>query len=413
MRVAYLTGRYPAVSHTFILQEVRALRALGVEVDTFSLWKTDAAELLSQADRDEAAATFNVLPLHPWRTLVGQVAALGGSPAAFVASLRLALGLTVPGLRGRVLGLSWFVEAMTLRRAMARRGITHVHAHLNGSAPAVAMVIAHYGRAAGQPWTWSMTVHGPAEFYDVERERLTEKASAATFVVAISDFARSQLLAHVDAEHHSKIHVVHCGIDLAVFDGGPGADSATEPEDRPLEILCVARLTRIKGHAVLLDAMAEAAARGVPIRATFVGDGPTRPALEARAAELGLEDAVRFTGALGHDKIRDRMAEADVFCLVSFAEGVPVVLMEAMAMRLPVVASRVMGVGELVDSGKSGFLVRPARPDLVADALQQLDASPELRREMGATGRDAVRREFDVHASARHLALLFGKYAAR
>ena len=399
MRLAYLTGRHPTISHTFILQEVRALRVRGVEVETFSIWKTDAAELLADADREEAARTFSVFPLRPLLLL-----------KAHATALRLALSMGVPGVRGRLLGLSWFVEAMTFWHTMAKRGVTHVHAHLNGSAPTVALIIAHFSRAAGRPLTWSMTVRGPAEFYDVARERLSRKVREATFVVAISDFARSQLLGPVDAEHHAKIHVVHCGIDLAVFD--PALDATAEDHDRSLHLLSVSRLTRIKVHAVLLGAIAQLVAQGVPVRATIVGDGPTREALESLAADWGVDDRVLFTGAVGHDAIRAHYAAADVFCLTSFAEGVPVVLMEAMAMRIPVVASRVMGVGELVEDGESGILLRPARPDLVADALRRLQASPELRRRMGAAGQAAVRRKFDVDDSTRQLAQLFSAYTA-
>jgi colanic acid/amylovoran biosynthesis glycosyltransferase len=411
MRLAYLTGRYPTISHTFILQEVRALRARGIEVDTFSIWRTDTAELLTPADREEAARTFSVLPLRPLAVLSAHAIALARSPSGYLAALRLSLGLAVPGVRGRLLGVSWFVEAITLWQTMARRGITHVHAHLNGTAPTVALVIARFGRATGLPWTWSMTVHGPSEFYDVARECLPRKLREATFVVAISDFARSQLLGLVDVEHHAKIHVVHCGVDPAAFDANPAPDA--EDLDRPLHVLCVSRLTRVKGHAVLLGAIAQLVDQAVQVRATVVGDGPMRGALERLAAELGVDDRVVFTGAVGHDMIRAHYAAADVFCLTSFAEGVPVVLMEAMAMRLPVVASQVMGVSELVEDGESGILVRPARPDLVADALRRLQASPDLGRRMGAAGQKAVRREFDVHDSAGQLAQLFSAYTAR
>jgi colanic acid/amylovoran biosynthesis glycosyltransferase len=410
MRIAYLIGRYPAISHTFILQEVRALRARGINVETFSIWRTDERQLLAPADREEAARTFSFFPLRPVTVLRAHAAAIRRSPSGYGAALRLALGLGVPGLRGRLLGLSWFVEAITFWRTMARRGVTHVHAHLNGTAPTVALVIAHFSRAVGRPLAWSMTVHGPAEFYDVARERLPRKVREATFVVAISDFARSQLLGLVDTEHHAKIHVVHCGVDAIVFDADPAPD-AQDP-DRPLHVLCVSRLARVKGHAVLLGAIAQLAEQGVRVRATLVGDGATREALEGLATELGIDDQVVFTGAVGHDVIRAHYATADVFCLTSFAEGVPVALMEAMAMRIPVVASQVMGVGELVKDGKSGMLVRPARPDLVADALRRLQASTELRRRMGAAGREAVLREFDVHESARQLAQLFSAHAA-
>jgi colanic acid/amylovoran biosynthesis glycosyltransferase len=167
MRLAYLIGRYPAISHTFILREVQALRERGLDVHTFSIWRTDRSQLLAPEDREEAARTFSVLPRRPLRVVAAHAAALARSPAACLATLRMAVGLGVPGVRGRLLALSWYVEAITLWRAMARRRIRHVHAHLNGTAPAVALLIAGFARATRERWTWSMTVHGPAEFYDV------------------------------------------------------------------------------------------------------------------------------------------------------------------------------------------------------------------------------------------------------
>jgi colanic acid/amylovoran biosynthesis glycosyltransferase len=414
MRLGYLTGRYPGISHTFILGEVRALRAAGVEIDTFSIWTTDPAELLAAADRDEAARTFNVLPLRPLAALAAHARALARSPAGYAATFATAMRIAVPGLRGRLHGLSWFVEAMVLWRELERRGIRHVHVHLGGTGSSVALLITRFGRATGGSWSWSMTVHGPSEFYDVVREGLARKVREAVFVVAISDFARSQLLGLVDTEHHAKIHVVHCGIDTALFREEADARAAAGAQtDAPLRTLTVARLSPVKGQEVLLRALAELAADGIRVEATLVGDGPMRATLEALSAQLGVADRVRFAGAVGQDRIRELYAQADVFALTSFAEGVPVVLMEAMAMRLPVVASNVMGTGELVDDGRTGLLVRPGRPDLVADALRRLHASPELRASLGGAAREAVESEFCIRDSARRLARLYETYALR
>lgn len=408
-RVAYLTGRYPAISHTFILREVQALRRLGTEVATFSIWRTDPAELLAQADRDEAASTTAVLPLRPLR-LIAALAALGLRPRALSRLLREVRALSRPGWRGRVLAASWIVEAAILWRACRRAGIRHVHAQLDGTAPAVALLVAAIGCAIdGQgSWTWSFTVHGPAEFYDVVRERLAVKVRRATFVVAISDFARSQLLALVDEDQWEKIHVVHCGVDPSVF-----APSSHRLRAVGANVLCVGRLTRIKGQAVLLEAVRLLRERGVPLHATIVGDGPKRADYERIARQQGLGDAVAFKGAIGQDAIRAEFAAADVFCLSSFAEGVPVVLMEAMAMGKPVVAPRIMGVAELVEEGVSGLLVAPGRPDLFADALEQLLGNADLRERLGQAGRARILDAFDAGREAARLQALFESYAAR
>lgn len=309
-----------------------------------------------------------------------------------------------------MLGASWILEALLVWQACRRAGVRHVHAHLGGTAPAVALLVAALGDAVDGKgsWTWSFTVHGPAEFYDVVRERLAVKVRGATFVVAISEFARSQLMALVDEPEWEKLHIVHCGVDPAVF----APPAGVVPEGTATTVLCVGRLTRIKGQAVLLEALRRLRERGVPIRGRLVGDGPKRADYERIAAEKGLDGTVTFTGSVGQDVIRDEFAGSDVFCMSSFAEGVPVVLMEAMAMGKPVVAPRIMGIGELVEDGVSGRLVTPGRPDLLADALEHLAADPELRARMGEAGRSKVREDFDVAREAARLHELLARYAA-
>ena len=400
MRIAYLTGRYPATSHTFITREVLALRAQGTAVDTFSIWATDAADLLSAQDHDEARATFNVLPLRPLRTLRAHLRAIRASPAAYLRAGLRALTLGRPGLRGRVLGVSWLVEAVILWDELDRRGIRHVHVHLNGTAPSVALVLTTFANEVhrgGEPWSWSMTVHGSSEFFDVYGERLADKVRSARFVICVSDFTRSQLMALVDEREWAKLRIVHCGVDPDLF--APDGRGDTEW----FEILIVARLTQGKGHAVLLEALADLSARGIDVRLTVVGDGPKRADLEKLAVELGVSGRTVFAGAVAQEAIREHYRRAALFCLPSFAEGVPVVLMEAMAMCLPVVATDVMGVKELVSDEESGLLVRPGRPDLLADAIARLALDPALRRRMGAVGREAVMRDFDIRHAGEQL----------
>ena len=204
-------------------------------------------------------------------------------------------------------------------------------------------------------------------------------------------------MAHVDEKHWSKLQVIHCGIDPESFTAERDRDSDG------LELLSAARLTQAKGHAVLLQALEELSRRGVEVRLTIVGEGPKRCDLERLARELGVDPRIRFEGAVGRERIHEYYRRADVFCLPSFAEGVPVVLMEAMATELPVVATDVMGVRELVDDGVNGLLVRPSRPDLLADAIGRLARDADLRRRLGAAGRETVQREFDIRRSAEQI----------
>jgi glycosyltransferase involved in cell wall biosynthesis len=411
VRVAYVCSRYPAISHTFVLREVLALRARGIEVETFSIRRADESDVLSDADREALRTTYAILPPRWHRLALAHLRAILLAPGAYVATLRRACSLAPPGLRNRLWRLFYFGESIVLAREAERRGVRHLHAHFANVGADVTLLAAHFGAAAGRgARTWSFTMHGPAEFYDVSLHRLREKVEAASFVACISDFSRSQLMGQSPVAEWDKLHVVHCGLDTALFT--PARSGGAEPrEPGSLRILNVARLTRVKGHPVLLEAVAQLRAAGRDVRLTIVGEGPERERLAAQARELRIESAVELPGAVGQDRIRDRFAAADAFCVPSFAEGVPVVLMEAMAMGLPVVATRVMGIGELVGDPEHGLLVPPARADLLAGALARLADDPDLRARMGAAGRVKVQAEFEQSDSAERLAELFAEVA--
>lgn len=251
-------------------------------------------------------------------------------------------------------------------------------------------------------------MHGPTEFYDVGGYRLTRKMERASFVVCISDFCRSQLMCLVGAEHWPKLRKAHCGVDVDAYrPGSTVSDDSADGIPETVRVLCVGRLTSEKGQAVLLRAVAELTRRRLPVELVFVGDGPTRAALQELAQSLDIGERVIFAGSVGQDTIRSHYAAADLFCLPSFAEGVPVVLMEAMAMGLPVVTTRIMGTLELVDHGVSGLLVSPGRADQLAGALAELIAAPDRREAMGRAGRKKVCAEFEIERSARRVHELF------
>jgi colanic acid/amylovoran biosynthesis glycosyltransferase len=410
VRVAYVCSRYPAISHTFVLREVLALRKRGVSVDTFSIRRATESEVLSEADREALETTFAILPARWARLSFAHLRALVLAPAAYVATLRRALSLSPPGARARLWRLFYFAEAIVLARETERRGIGHVHAHFANVGSDVALLAAFFGETAQRgARTWSFTMHGPAEFYEVSRYRLREKVESAAFVACISDFSRSQLMGLSPGAAWDRLHVVHCGLDTTDFVPGGNSGSA----DGPLRVLNVARLTGVKGQPILLEAVAELRRDGHDVQVTILGDGPERERLRQLARELEIEDAVELPGAVGQERVRDELARAHVFCAPSFAEGVPVVLMEAMAMELPVVATRVMGVGELVEDGEHGLLVPPGRADHLAAALASLGADPERRARMGAAGRRKVEAEFEGDMSAARLAELFAGMASK
>jgi glycosyltransferase involved in cell wall biosynthesis len=400
-RVCYVVDHYPAVSHTFILREVEALRRAGVTVETVSLHDS-ADQVLAEADRRAYATTYRVSPPRPADLVVAGLLALLSRPRRLFSTLALALALAGRSYRHRVWGLFYFGEAVLVWRHARRRRVRHLHAHFTQPGPDVALLAAHLG---GAGWSWSFTAHG-GDIYNTSRPLLSEKARRATAIACVSDFGRGQMLELVGEEHWEKIRVVRCGLDLDRF---PAPDRPSRDGDEPLRVLSVGRLASEKGQSVLLEALAELRRRGVAVAATLVGDGPRADALRGQADRLGLAGLVTFTGRVGQDDIRAYYEGADVFCLTSFTEGVPVVLMEAMAMELPIVASGIMGIPELVEHERSGLLVPPARPDLLADAIERLAADPALRRRYGSRGREKVRAEFDVDRSAQQLrALLAG-----
>jgi colanic acid/amylovoran biosynthesis glycosyltransferase len=405
VRLAYLCSLYPAVSHTFVLREVEALRRRGVEVDTFTIRRAKTDQLLADADRAAFKTTFAILPPRWPRLLSAHLRLACTAPTAYFRTLALALRHAPPGLRGSLWQLFYFVEAVMLWSECRRRGIRHIHVHFANVAAAVALLATEIGSTVdrSEQWSWSFSMHGPTELFNVDQYNLAEKIASARFVVCISDFARSQLMSLCDPDLWDKLHVIHVGIPLEQFTNTPNGSMLADPN-----IIIVGRLVPEKGQGVLLEAVAALAKRGRRVSVTLVGEGATRSNLEALSNRLGIGAQTSFRGAVGQDDICALYSQAAIFCLPSFAEGVPCVLMEAMAMELPVVSTRINGIPELVDDGHTGLLVAPGRVDLLADAFELLLGDSELRRRMGASARDKVMREFNTEHSADQLNDLFG-----
>lgn len=401
--IAYITSYYPAVSHTFILREVRALRRRGVPISTTSVHVSDQG-LLSDADREEFESTHALLPPRWSQVAKAHLYALCRHPRAYLSTLRLSLEQSRPGARGWLWQVFYFGEAILAWRHWRRIGVRHVHSHFVSVSADIAMLASHFGRRVGAgPTSWSATVHGLIELRDVQWPRLAKKIGHADAIVAISDFTRSQLMAVVDEDQWPKLHVVRCGI-------APGAYKhiGDPPAGRP-RVLCVGRLFPEKGQSVLLHAFAELADRGVDAELELVGYGPSEERLKRLSEDLGLTDRVSFAGAVGQDAVAGHYRAASVFCLPSFYEGIPVVLMEAMASRRPVVATAVAGLRELVCDGETGLLVAPGRSDELADALQRLLEDAALRHRMGEAGRRYVAENYDIDAVVASLQDLFDR----
>jgi glycosyltransferase involved in cell wall biosynthesis len=396
-RLAYLTGEYPRASDTFIQREVAALRALGHAVETCSIRTTGAEHLVGAEQRAEHAGTFKVLAAcrDPRRLLRAHLRWLR-RPGRYLRALALAWRTAPKGLRGRLYNLIYFAEAGVLADHLAAQGVEHLHNHIAKASCTVAMLAS---ALSGIPY--SFTIHGPDIFFEPLHWRIDEKAARARFVACISQFCRSQLMCFTAPAHWPRLHIVHCGVDPARY------RSATHQGQ---QLLFVGRLAAVKGVPLLLEAMAALAPRFPALRLSLIGDGPERAALEAQARALGLAERVAFHGYRSQTEVAEALPEADVFVLPSFAEGLPVVLMEALAAQVPVVTTQIAGVPELVQEGVSGRLVPPGDAAALAEAIAALLADPEARRRMGAAGRARVQEEFDMRREAARLSSLFCGY---
>ncbi|MBL0275003.1 MAG: glycosyltransferase [Anaeromyxobacter sp.] len=396
MRVGYLVSQYPAPSHTFIRREVAALRRLSVEVETFSI---RPGHCLSEEDRAEAARTFTVLPGSAVALAWPALAALVRRPARWLSALEVALRHSPPGALARARALVHFAEGLRLALEAERRGVRHLHCHFANPA-SVAGLAASRWLGVG----WSVTLHGLSDFAGPTTPQLGGKVAEAEFVASATEWGRGRLRELGVTVRPGQVHVIRCGVEVARLPA-PARRQPTAGE--PLVVLAVGRLSPEKGHVGLVTAFAELRRRGVDARLVLVGGGPEEGAIRAAVALHGLEGCVELRGPLPEPLVLEAMARAHVFALSSLMEGLPVVLMEALALELPVVAPALAGILELVAHGETGLLYPEGTWMALADGLERLARDLDLRVRLGAAGRALVVRDFDAQRAAIPLARLF------
>jgi glycosyltransferase involved in cell wall biosynthesis len=403
MRISYLATNYPFVSHTFIQGEIAALEQLGVEVVPIALNKVRPADVLSPLDEREAARTYHVKATPPAAIAATLLRTLLRHPLAFLKGIRRSVH-GPPGIREVGKRLFQFAEAVLVWHHCVGRGVTGIHAHF-GQAPAtVARYAAAFGNdAAGSGagrarWTWSVTIHGWHEFATEDSSDLRTKFADADLVVAISDFTRAQILRLSGSGDWAKIGVVRCGIDVDEF---PAREP--RPVGDPPVVVVVARLSPEKGHGVLLEAMRILAGRGVEVRARFIGDGPFEADLRKAISRLRLDGSVELLGPQPPSAVAEALRDADVFCLPSFAEGLPVSIMEAMAIGVPVVTTFISGTPELVDD-TTGWIVPAGNAEALADAVAEVLSNPTAADAKVGAARDAVLLRHDRSRNSKELA---------
>lgn len=403
---AYVVSRYPYVTHTFVQREVIALRERGADIRTVTVRRTEPQLVVSETDRVEESSTFAILPIRMLALARSHTRALRRSPRAYRQTLAEALRDSPRNPRALAWQLFYFGEAIVLWDFLERSGLRHVHAHHANVAADLAMIATRYANRAGaEPrWRWTVTVHGPEDFAEAPARKLALKAVRADAVIAISEYAAGQLRAIAAPATPAPIEIVNCGIDVDTYKP-VRRDSAA---DR-LRVLNVAQLQARKGQLILLDAIRILRREGVDVCLTIVGEGPERRKLENAITSLGLDGAVFLKGAMTPAEVRGLYEEADVFCLPSYAEGVPVVLMEAMASGIPAVATRIAGVPELIEDEVSGLLVDAGSSELLAGALLRLHRDHELADRLAEAGRRAVIDGFTIGAAADRLERIFSE----
>jgi glycosyltransferase involved in cell wall biosynthesis len=384
-KVAYLLSGYPAYSLTFVLNEICGLKQLGFDIVTASINVCDQPVWdRSEAVSREEANTFYVKRAGLARILGAILSALCNNTGGFLRGLYF-----TAKLGGGFVRFFYFLEALIVGDWMRREGRSHLHTHFGGAVASVAMIATKLF-----PITLSYTIHGPDEFWDVTKFYLREKIEAASFVCCISLYGRSQLMMLCPAESWSKLLIARLGVDLDSFCPRPALAEFCE-----LEIVCVGRLVAAKGQHVLLSAFRELVLSGRNVRLRYVGKGPDADSLRSTARRYKVADQVTFEGAVSTDRVRELLSQAAVFVLPSFAEGIPIALMEAMAMEIPCVSTTVGGIPELIRNEVDGLLVPPSDEKLLSAALFRLIDDVCLRRRLGRAARLRIEDQYDLRKS--------------
>lgn len=397
-RVAYIMSRFPKLSETFVLYEILALEQLGIEVEIFPLVRERERVIHREAERLAQVAHHVGVP--SWHLVAAQWWWLRRRPRAYLGAWRAALRGNARSARFFVRSLAVVPLAAAFARRMDELEVAHIHAHW-ATHPALAAYVA--SRLTGIPYSFTAHAH---DIY-VERPMLREKIGAARFVVTISEFNRRFLTRLYGRAAAERLVVLHCGTDPSVFRPTASARPA------PPTIVCVASLQPQKGHRHLIEACRILSEAEVDVRCLLVGEGDERADLERRIRLAGLGDRIALLGNQPRHRVIELLGSAAIVAQPSVVlpngkmEGIPVALMEALAMERPVIATDISGVSELVEHEVTGLLVPPGDATALAAAIQRLIGDPELARSLGAAGRRRVLESFNLQDNARLLAERF------
>ncbi|MEM0928210.1 MAG: glycosyltransferase [Pseudomonadota bacterium] len=393
MKVGYLLNTYPVTSGTFIRREIEALEARGVEVKRFAVrrWTQDLVDPRDQAEQEK---TEYLLTGDANRLITSFLKELASNPGGVLRAGK-ALFELMKGSGDFVRPVAYLLEATHLKQRCAKERVAHLHCHFSTNAPAVAML----SRLMGGP-SYSFTAHGPDEFVAPEQHCYDLKVEHAAFAIAITHYARMQIIRWSGIEHRDKVHVARCGLNLSEF----------EPSDVPAnasELICVGRLCPQKGQALIPDAIAPLVSEFPELKVVLVGDGESRPLIESEIERLGLAGHIELTGWMANREVLARLRKARALLLPSFAEGLPIVIMESLALGRPALSTYIAGIPELLDSG-CGWIVPASSVDHLREAIRDvMMASPVQLSRLGQEGRKRIEERHDIRLLAARLEELF------
>jgi glycosyltransferase involved in cell wall biosynthesis len=397
MKLGYLVSQYPKLSHTFVLHEVRMLRQRGFDVRVVSVRNCDRPiSALSAAEAEEAGRTFFVMGAGALHGLLANLRTLARRPLGYARGLFHAWRLSRGAPKPLVMYTAYFIEAVIAGEHFERQGVRDIHTHFSST---VLLLLARIF-----PVRYSLTAHGSGEFLDVVGFHLAAKVAGAAFVATVSRYGMSQVMNASDPAHWRKIVMLPLGVDVEAFRLRRPRQRAV---DTPFRLISVGRMVAAKGYPILIEAVSYLRSRGRAVTLTLVGEGDQREAVERSISVHDLREWVSLAGACNHEQVVDYYERSDAFVLSSFLEGVPVVLMEAMAMELPCIATWITGVPEIIERDREGLLIPPASASAIADAVERLIDDPEEAKRLGEAARRKVIASYHLERNVERLAMEF------
>ena len=401
MKIGYLMNTYPAVTSTFIRREIHALEAQGVEVFRYAIRKWPE-QLVDDQDKVEQSRTHYLLTGRPRALISGFFTELLTNPRGMTRALDMWLRLVRNAGGGVVRHSAYLLEAASLKRLAIRDRVRHLHAHFSTNSAAVALLSERMGGPS-----FSFTAHGPDEFEDWSRSSLPEKVAGARFVVAISHYCRVQLARAAGMSAWNKLHVVRCGVDLSEF------NVSDAPFENNFVFVCVGRLCMHKAQTLIVEAVGAVSVSHPQVRVLLIGDGETRRDVEAGITRRGLQEHVKLMGWRSNAEVRQMLGSARALLLPSFAEGLPIAIMEAHALGRPVITTFIAGIPELVDRDSGWIIPAGSAAEIARAMIAALDTPPSNLAKMGREGRRRVMEAHDINRNAPALRELLVRETAR